>query len=188
MDDLNNDVSINGNMDGNIIIGDGNQITVSSDSKTDKIASEMAIKRLQKEISDIRNADNEIFELKRKYYSDNLSTASGAIQKGVALVLADLRKEKPSSFLKSLNGTGFTDKKINATLGTLTVQEMEAIKNFYTKEFLNIFKNGPSPAMKQAVDGIIKDMERLIEIEKSKILLPQKAEELKKHRKIVENL
>ncbi len=183
MNDSNNDVNINGNMEGNVIIGDGNQITVSSDSKIDKIgsmdkiASEMAIMRLQKEISDIKNADNEKLEIQRKYHSDNLSTDSKGIQIRLALILADSRGEDPVRYLSSLYRTEF-----NEVLKTLTVQEMEAIKIFYQT------LNEPSSTMNQAVEDIIKDMERLIEIEEAKALLPQKMEELKKHRKIVENI
>jgi hypothetical protein len=46
----NTDISIGGNLDGNVIIGNGNRIDVSSGNATEKIASELALKRLREEL------------------------------------------------------------------------------------------------------------------------------------------
>jgi hypothetical protein len=43
------EISINGNMDGNIIVGNGNQINLSNQIAANKVASELAIRRLQEE-------------------------------------------------------------------------------------------------------------------------------------------
>jgi hypothetical protein len=48
------DVSVNGNMDGNIIVGNGNQINLSAKISADKVASELAIQRLKEQGANLR--------------------------------------------------------------------------------------------------------------------------------------
>ncbi len=181
-------LSIGGNVDGNIIVGDKNQITISSDTRTDRAASELAIKRLQEEINAIRNADNKVTEIKEEYqlkFSKGGSSLSNTMQLGLAYILVEFRKEKPSNLLKSLNGTGFTEKKLNSTLETLTIAEIKALKVFFPI-FLSGFKDSHSPVIKDTVKLILEDLEKIIDLEEAKKFLPRKIEELKKHQKIVE--
>ena len=176
------DVSVNGNMDGNMIVGDGNKIIVSTNSGVDKAASEMAILRLEKEIESIKNADNEIIKIKGKYY---LPESISFFQHGIAYVLVTEYKRKPSDLLKMWNGTGFKDKEMNAVLAKLTINEMKVVKDFFSKFFDNDIEP-PSYDMKSMVNKILEDLDRLIELEESKTLLSRKLEELQKHKKIVQ--
>ncbi|MFZ5858956.1 MAG: hypothetical protein ACOYZ6_19180 [Chloroflexota bacterium] len=181
-------VSVNGNMDGNIIVGNGNQITVSSSFQVDKTASELAIKRLTEEIAAIKNADVEVNKIKKEYYlTGQSSTLSVTIERGLVYVLANLRHKKPSDFLKLLNSHGFKESDLDAVLRSLTIPEIESLEIFFS-EYLDNFKGEPSPAKKYAVKRIREDLARLIELENSKALLRQKTEELKKHREIVEKI
>jgi len=186
------DVSINGNMDGNIIVGDGNQITVSSNLGVDRTASELAIKRLSEEINGIKNADVEINQIKKKYYlAGQASDLTIAMSKGLAHILSNLRHKQPSEFLKSWNGHGFKESDLDKVLQSLTMPEMEALKIFfaeYTSRYIEKYKEEPTPVQKYAVKRILEDLERLTELEKSKTLLSRKIEELKRHREIVEKI
>lgn len=181
-----NDVSINGNMDGNIIVGNGNQITVSSNDKNiDKTASELAILRLEKEIEIIKNADLTIAKIKKEYHLP-LASTFGYIKYGLIHVIAEIRKQEPaSSWKKFLGESGYTDTQLNAVFKSLKVNEIEAMKKFYANIF-DKYKKPPTPAASYAVRKIVEDLDRIKELEESKVLLSKKFEELQKHRKIVE--
>jgi hypothetical protein len=183
-----NDVSINGNMDGNIIVGNGNQINVSSNNKNiDKTASELAILRLEKEIEVIKNADLTIAKIKREY-SLPLSSTFDYIKYGLIHVIAEVRKQEPaSSWKKFLGESGYTDEQLNAVFKSIKVDEIEAMKMFYAKIF-DSYKKPPTSAASYAVRKITEDLEKIKELEESKALPSKKLEELQKHRQIVEML
>ena len=176
------DLDINGNMDGNIIVGDGNQITVSSNLGVDKTASEMAIQRLEKEIKAIKNADNEIIEIKARHY---LPKNLGVFPRGLAHVLINEYQGQPSELLKKWNGTGFKDKELNSVLTKLTIKEIQILIVFFSTIY-DDYPKTPTYYMKYEVKEVLEDLDRLKELEESKILLPQKLEELQKHKKIVQ--